>query len=60
VRQDLVVDVAAGLAQGGDTEAVVLRGPADDRVGGHREAPHLLGLLLVVPAPDRAFAGVGQ
>jgi len=29
VRQDLVVDVAAGPAQGGHAEAVILRRPAD-------------------------------
>jgi hypothetical protein len=28
--------------------------------GGHRQAPHLLGLLLVVRAPDRTLAGVGE
>jgi len=60
VREDLVVDAPAGAAQGGDGEAVVLGGPNDDRVGGEGQAPHLLGLLLVVPAPDGTLAGVGE
>jgi hypothetical protein len=46
--------------RGGDGEAVVLGGPGDDRVGGQGQAPHLLGLLLVVPAPDGTLAGVGE
>jgi hypothetical protein len=60
VGEQLVVDVAAGAAQGGHTEAVVLDRPAHDGVGGRREAPHLLGLLLVVAPAQRALAGVGQ
>jgi hypothetical protein len=37
----------------------VLAGTAQ-RPHGQDEAPHLFGLLLVVPATKRALAGVGQ
>jgi hypothetical protein len=60
MRQDLVVDAASLLPQGADGQAVVLRRPADDRVGRQREAPHLLGLLLVVAPAQRALTGVGE
>jgi len=32
----------------------------DDGVGGEGQAPHLLGLLLVVRAADRSLPGVGE
>lgn len=54
VRQGLVTDVAAVAAQGSHAETVVLRGPAHDCVGGQRETPHLLGLLLVVTPAQRS------
>src|SRR6266566_5951104 len=60
VGQDGVVDVAAGAAQRGDGQAVVLGGPGHHRVGREGQAPHLLGLLLVARAADRAFPGVGE
>jgi hypothetical protein len=45
---------------GFDGQAVVLGGPGDHRVGDHGQAPGLLGLLLEVPGPDRAFVAVEQ
>jgi hypothetical protein len=60
LRQQVVVNRPARAAQRRDREAVVLGVPGDDRVCGHREAPHLLRPLLVVAAPDAALAGVGQ
>ncbi len=60
VGHDLAVDRSAAAAQRRDGQPEVLGGPGDDRVGGQRQAPHLLGLLLVAAPPQRPFAGVGQ
>jgi hypothetical protein len=60
VGQDGVVDVAAGAAQRGDRQAVVLGGPGHGGVGREGQAPHLPGLLLVVRAADRPLTGVGE
>jgi hypothetical protein len=54
VRQHFVVDLAAFSAKGTDGQAVVLRRPTHDGVGGQGQAPHLLRLLFVVaPAQQR-------
>lgn len=58
--EDFVVDPPARSPEGGDGEAVGLGGPGDDRVGRPREAPHLLGLLLVVPAHYRSLTDVRE
>lgn len=56
----LVVDVSASPPEGDDDEAVVFGGPGDDGVGGQGQAPHLFGLLLMVPAADGTFASVDE
>jgi len=60
VGEHLLVDPTAGVAQRGDGQAVVLRHPAHDGVGGQGQTPHLFGLLLVMAPPQRALVGVGQ
>ena len=60
VSKDGVIDVPAGSPERGDGQAVVLGRPGDNCIRGQGQAPHLPGLLLVVPSPERSLAGVGE